>query len=600
MKYNKIIIAAAISLLGAASCTDKWDEHYESKTLGSGSLWQAISNDEQLSNFKAVLEATGYDAALASSQVFTVFAPTNDYFGESERDAIIEQYNTQKAAGTKDSKNLAIKEFIQNHIALYNYSVSSVSPDTTISMMNGKNVAFTKSTFANKPYLSTNTLTSNGVLFTLSGQSVYEPNLFEQLEKDADLDSLKNFIYHYNIEEFMADESVPGEIVDGKTHYLDSVTVTQNEILTDWLDALINDEDSNYVMLAPTNKVWNEQLAINEKLFKYDKQVAERDSFEYIFPRINIIKGTLFSSTTNPKIYSAGVDSITSTNAVPYSMRKYVYGSYDKKYYIYDNPYSVDGIFGNTTDAQMSNGVLKKSNDWRIKHKDTFVNEIVMEGESSSTLDSLNIRTTTNKTGNTLPAVYYNVSSDNKFYNKVSGNSYVEISPSGTANITNALFDIRNVLSGVPYDVYVVTAPAEAGDTLASDAQRVPAKFRCVLQCNGLDGNGYYMKKDVDYASDPSALSTYPVKKYQPYTKTAIPSATWVGTSSRPLMATDGVSVDSVYVGTYTFPTCSYGVSDAQVKMVIDVLTKSTEASKGQYTKTLRIDCIVFKPHEVD
>ena len=97
MKYNKIIIAAAMMLVGATySCTDEWDEHYESKTLGSGSLWQAISSDEQLSNFKAVLEATGYDAALAGSQVFTVFAPTNEYFSEAERDAIIQQYNEQK------------------------------------------------------------------------------------------------------------------------------------------------------------------------------------------------------------------------------------------------------------------------------------------------------------------------------------------------------------------------------------------------------------------------------------------------------------------------------------------------------------------------
>ena len=260
MKYNKIIIAAAMMLVGATySCTDEWDEHYESKTLGSGYLWQAISSDEQMSNFKAVLEATGYDAALAGSQVFTVFAPTNEYFSEAERDAIIQQYNEQKNASVKDSKNLAIKEFVHNHIALYNYSVSPASVDTTISIMNGKYIAFTKSSFANHDYASSNIVTSNGVLFTIKGKSTYEPNMLEYLEKDEDLDSVKNFIYHYNIEKFLPEESVPGEIVDGKINYLDSVTVTQNEILTDWLGALINDEDSSYVMLVPSNAAWDEQ-----------------------------------------------------------------------------------------------------------------------------------------------------------------------------------------------------------------------------------------------------------------------------------------------------------------------------------------------------
>ena len=597
MKYNKIIIAAAMMLVGATySCTDEWDEHYESKTLGSGSLWQAISSDEQLSNFKAVLEATGYDAALAGSQVFTVFAPTNEYFSEAERDAIIQQYNEQKNASVKDSKNLAIKEFVHNHIALYNYSVSPASVDTTISMMNGKYIAFTKSSFANHDYASSNIVTSNGVLFTIKGKSTYEPNMLEYLEKDADLDSVKNFIYHYNIEKFLPEESVPGEIVDGKINYLDSVTVTQNEILTDWLGALINDEDSSYVMLVPSNAAWDAQLAKNLSYFKYDKEVAERDSFEYIFPRINILGGTVFSKTTNPNILSTSVDSVMSTNSIPYSLREMTYGSYAKKYYVYDKPYAADGIFSGTTDVALSNGIIKKADDWQVSRKQTFLREIVMEGESNTTIDSLNIRSTNNTTGNTLPAAYYSVSSDNKFYNKVSGHGYVEIAPSGSANVTNALFDIRNVLSGVPYDVYVVLAPAEAGDTLASESQRLPTVFRCAMQCHGLDGNAYYIQKGVDYAADPSLVTKYPV--FPGNNKNNKPNAPNTATYVDKLTNKDGVSVDSVFVGTYTFPTSSYSVSEAQVKMLIDGRTSNSQVNKGTHTKTLRIDCIVFKPHD--
>ncbi len=570
-------------LTGATfSCTDDWDDHYEVKSLGSGTLWQAISGNEQLSNFTAVLEATGYKSALDGSQVFTVFAPTNDKFSEAERDALIQQYNAEKARGVKESKNTVVKEFVQNHIALYNYSVSSVSPDTVVSMMNGKFVSFTGSSFANHAFINNNIQTGNGVLFTIDGQARFEPNMFEYLEKDASIDSVRNFIYHYNIDKFFPEQSVEGEVVDGKIQYLDSVTVTENEILTDWLDALINDEDSNYVMLAPTNEVWKEQLEQNKKYFVYDNEVAERDSFEFIFPRINILAGTMFSTTTNPGLQTgAAIDSVMSTNAVPYELREIYYGSYAKKYYQYDKPFDpATGIFAGTTDAVCSNGVIKKASEWKIDRSQTFLREIVMEGESSSTLDSLNIRSSTNPRGNTLPPIYHNVTLDNKFYNQVSGHGYLEIAPSASSNISNALFDVRDVLSNVPYDVYVVIAPAEAGDTLAAEELKVSTRFRCALQCHGLDGHPYYISPtgemepvfaNNDHTKNPS----------QPTRKTYVDN----------LSNADGISVDSVYVGTYTFPTSSYNVDEAQVKLLI------TGRAGSGLTKIIRLDCIVFKPH---
>ncbi len=87
-------------LFGAVTaCTDTWDDHYAEKTYGAGTLMQAIEQDPTLTNFAEVLKATGYDATLSSSQVFTVFAPTNDKFTEADRDAVIAQYNYEVAKG---------------------------------------------------------------------------------------------------------------------------------------------------------------------------------------------------------------------------------------------------------------------------------------------------------------------------------------------------------------------------------------------------------------------------------------------------------------------------------------------------------------------
>ena len=85
-KINKYI-SVGMMVCGVAAaftaCSDTWDDHYESLGDSStgvheGSLWQAISSDPNLSNFARVIEGCNYKAALDGSQVFTVFAPTND------------------------------------------------------------------------------------------------------------------------------------------------------------------------------------------------------------------------------------------------------------------------------------------------------------------------------------------------------------------------------------------------------------------------------------------------------------------------------------------------------------------------------------------
>ena len=99
-KINRLI---QTGLMGCAfiaaftACTDTWDDHYEAPATGvnDGSLWQAIKANPDLSNFASVIEACGYDKALASSQVFTVFAPTNASLSADEAAELIRQYNNE-------------------------------------------------------------------------------------------------------------------------------------------------------------------------------------------------------------------------------------------------------------------------------------------------------------------------------------------------------------------------------------------------------------------------------------------------------------------------------------------------------------------------
>ena len=92
MKSKKLytkVLGLALAALTFTACSDTWDEHYEGLADGvhEGSLWQAIKSDPELSNFASVLEACGFDKSLASSQVFTVFAPTNASFSAEAENA---------------------------------------------------------------------------------------------------------------------------------------------------------------------------------------------------------------------------------------------------------------------------------------------------------------------------------------------------------------------------------------------------------------------------------------------------------------------------------------------------------------------------------
>ena len=266
MKRNhiyKTVLGLAIAALTLTACSDEWDDHYNSLTTGQhdGSLWDAIQTDPNLSNFASVVRACGYDKSLGSSQIFTVFAPTNSCLSAEQAQELINAYNAEKGK-VNDDDNTTVKEFLQNHMTLYNHSVSSLSNDTIV-LMNGKYAFLTPDAIDGNRFLTANQHYGNGVLYTLDNQVKFFSNLFEYMIKDNDLDSVRSFFYNsmFYRKEFIAEESVPGGIVDGKTVYLDSVFIQQNDLFGyNFLDARINSEDSTYLMIVPTNKEWKNMV----------------------------------------------------------------------------------------------------------------------------------------------------------------------------------------------------------------------------------------------------------------------------------------------------------------------------------------------------
>ncbi len=546
IKSNHIVAClAAIFTMTLASCHEDWSDHYESTAESNGTLWQAISNHPELTQFSRVVKACNYDRVLDGSQAYTVFAPTDGMFTEKIADSLINDYQQQEAKQVRKNDNTVIHQFLQNHIALYKHPVSSLTNDS-IEMMNSKYQVITNSMLGNRPFSSTNALCDNGLLFTVGQKIDYFPNVMEYLGHDNELDSVYAFLKAYNVYEFDEASSVPGEIVDGQTVYLDSVTTLHNVLLDKY--GLINSEDSTYWLLCPTNTEWERLVNEYEPYFNYPNSVAKRDSLVYTSVRQAIIGGAFFSRNVNPD--AAFQDSAVSTQAMSTQMKEWL-GIQDTSY-VYYQPFATGGIFEGTKDITCSNGHVLKANDFRISKFHTFAQTVKVEAENILSQDTIL---------NAIDPLYVReVTANNPFYGQVSGNSYVEVVPNSPTAKVSVSFKIPNLLSSMKYDIYAVMVPATAYDTLAVEETMKPNIVRSVLRTTDQNGKVNQRRFNKNLYNDPAVVDTL-------------------------LMASD-----------IQIPTCSAGLSEALVKFEIASNVQSTQTATNSLT--LRIDCILFKPHE--
>lgn len=564
-------IGCCLLAFGLSSCTDTWDDHYEGKATGTGglhegTLWQALKSNPQLTNFVSVAEATGFDRTLNSPQVLTVFAPTNDHFTAEQAQQLISQYRTEKSSGTIDEDNTVLKEFIQNHVALYNHSVSKLSDDS-IRMMNGKKMALNANTVGNATLLTKNDLYDNGILFTVSERVDYRPNVFEYLRKDPDLDSLRTFLYsgdslisgrsypQFYYKDFMPGLSVPGSIKDGQTEYLDSVFVQRNRLFSTLGNLFV--EDSTYIFLTPTNEVWRQLVEEYEPYFNYPAGVEKRDSMVYRNTRLAIMEGTTFSRTFNSD--AALQDSAMSENCIKeYSLRSMVW-NHPFEYYQYYKPMSQNGALSGAQVIPCSNGEVRKATQWNIDKRMTFNQYIIVEGEYSSNVKSVTREWNASLKDSTDLAEFASryTTSDNVFYGRLWNNGYAEVSPTLSSNI-DITYYLNNVLSNVGYDIYLVTAPALASDSNAKAENRVPTKVRCTISSPGVK----------DFVSSTFTTTPDQVDYF--------------------LVAED-----------FKFPYCTYGVTTKELQSLMKVETRvgSSDYNSGRMVRTMRIDCILLVPH---
>lgn len=539
MKY---ILMAFLPLM-ALSCQDEWDEHYgQTNPMASQeSLWLALKGRAELSNFVRLVENVGYEYYFDGDRMFTLFVPTNDCLTEADVDSLTEVYNAQKSNRIKNNDNTVIKQVLQNHMAMYNYAAIASGDSVQMMMLNGKYSYLADGGVNGVKYLSSNMLYRNGVLFTVGSRLPYFANVSEYFTMDDDLDSIASFFSRYNVYEFDASRSVPGEIVDGKTVYLDSVMNLKN-VMFDEL-GYINREDSAYWIVVPTDRQWRKLYEEYKTYFNYDNRTAKRDSVENVMTHKAIVQGTVFNMNVQPSVN----DSVISTN----------YNKANYRYYKCLRPFDEGGVFSGARSVECSNGKVFISDNWAIDKRTTFFQEVKIEAENAYYQDSI--------AKCKEPVSTYTVPSGNPLYGQVSGNAYVQVEPRNTAVTPLIRFTIPNLLSNIGYDIYAVFAPAIASDTLATDT--LPLKVKFSLKYNDQDGRQI---NDIKMENPEGGTYVY---------------------------ETTPNVVDTILVARdYKIPTCSYGLSEPQVRLTVE----SDRGTASKYTRILRLDCIVFKPHEDD
>ena len=264
----------AAGLLAATSCTDFADYNeapVDEIAQANQTLWENISQNPNLSDFKTLVERTGFNDQLTQARAYTVWAPKNGTF------------NMADYASLSDS--LLLAQFVKNHIAEYTYRASGNVDKTRVHTLNNKSYVFTGNgnyTFGSTEMdpTASNIPGTNGMLHLINKPVAFYPNLYEYLglAEGLELDSIVGYIKKYETTYLDLENSEKGPMVNGVQTYVDSVMVTSNSLLSrNRLNAKLDNEDSTYTFIIPNNTAYKKMYDKVKDCYAFYSGVVVQD-----------------------------------------------------------------------------------------------------------------------------------------------------------------------------------------------------------------------------------------------------------------------------------------------------------------------------------
>ncbi len=273
---------AASLMVGFTACSD---DHFDitSEAAGKQTIWQNIqANSSQLSEYADILQSVYYSPTegkttpetyanlLDGDQTFTVWAPVNGSFRYSYYKGLLQ-------TGVRDSIYKVEKELIRNNMTRYSHVVNG-SDSVKLDLFNSKAAWLNNEaqTIKGVTISTPNIGAKNGVLHITKAPMAYQPNLYEYLASRQDLDSINAFIKSFQTIEFNEAASTQGPTIDGEITWVDSITYVANDYTSLFMEAFLEREDSNYVMILPTNETWKNTLERTKKYFKFKASYKQK------------------------------------------------------------------------------------------------------------------------------------------------------------------------------------------------------------------------------------------------------------------------------------------------------------------------------------
>lgn len=591
IKYTGVMMMAAAAL-AVSSCSD-FDDYNKAVSdvtaSGNQTLWENIRQNEDLSDFAALLQKSGFDQALNATQYYTVWAPLNGTFDAS----IYQQMNDADL----------MRQFVKNHIASYAHHASGTLRDSVM-MLNAKSYPFSGNgtyQFSDVPVDQANLPSSNGVMHTLRGVSAYYPNIYEYvtdsvLADGKELDSLRNYIRRYELTYLDTEHSVLGSIVNGMQTYVDSVMITENTL---WykLNTKMNHEDSTYTFLMPTNKAWDAAYKKLTSSFNYipatlaktftgntssqDAKVLAPIQIDHVFWKDSITNHYLtnYLAYSNNNGYNRwlegtatelGTDTLCSTTG-----------------YKLSNPQDI--LHHTIEKVKMSNGVGRIIDSLAILPWETYNPEFFYSATSNYVRNTPNVAQYLNGSTQTVNVAKPDSRVVDLSKEKNSTYSYLWVMPSSSRSKPELTFYLHNVIS-TTYDIYCVFVP-ECVDTEKSDVETLPNRVIFTLNYCGADGK---LADKVFLNEDPDQLQAFK-NQYK------LTDATTANYNTNRAFSNDPTKVDTLYVGEFTFPVCYYGLGDDYCPSlnISSPFSTNTGTVRNNYARDLRIAGIILKPKEL-
>lgn len=554
MIFKNMLVAVAFLATGAlfTACSD-WDDHYDAGSAVEGSatstIWENITSNSNLSQFADLLKKAGYDAVLNTSQSFTVWAPLNGTF---DYDAL-----------TTVGNDKLLKEFVQNHIARNNIPASG-SISERIYMLNKKVHNFEGAgsyTMSGVPVAQANVPSVNGVIHTLNGKLLFQPNIFESLEPgDFPIDSISAYIHAFDIKRLDKAKSIQGPVVDGQITYLDSVFEDYNTLV----EGLgINTEDSNYTMIVPTNEAWTRAMKNISSYYNYiDKftyieSPARSSSLQHI-EEVELPKGAAYwKDSLSHSVLLRGLfynnneyDNVKLNNhqtGQKLGADSLITASYNLMY-----SEDAEALFTGTTRVDKSNGDIYITDDSLRMHPWTIWNPLInIETEYSSYLGSVS-------GGSASPVNNVIAGRQNPAVaGRLSNYGYLEAYAASNQQNPELNFYLRNVRS-TTYVIYGVIVPSNITNVYETNPK----------------GNSF--RVSVGYNNEKGAMPTNPARLGD--------------------FESDPTKIDTIRFGEVTFPICYYGTGYSPFLRI----EGRVSANSDKYDRTIRIDRIFLVPKELD